>query len=80
MADCGPECQEILREIEAYLDHEIDDVQRLRVQAHLGDCGPCGDRADFQQHLRDLVRGKCGEQLPVGLEDRLRSLLDEPAG
>jgi mycothiol system anti-sigma-R factor len=76
MVDCGPECQETLREIERFLDHEVDDVIRIRVEQHLSGCNPCTDRMEFRVHLKALIQAKCSErELPSGLQDRLRQVL-----
>jgi len=83
MVDCGPECEETLRRIEAFLDHELEPELRSKIEAHLSGCGPCTDRASFQQHLKDLVGSKCTEaQLPAGLQERLGQLISsaEPPG
>jgi mycothiol system anti-sigma-R factor len=76
MDDCGPECQEALREIERFLDHEVDDVVRIKVERHVSGCGPCTDKMEFRAHLKALVQSKCSEhELPAGLEERLRRFL-----
>ena len=76
MADCGPECEETLRQIERFLDHEVDDVIRVKVERHLSGCNPCTDRAEFRVHLKALVQAKCAErEVPAGLKDRLREVL-----
>ena len=76
MDDCGPECQEALREIERFLDHEVDDVVRAKVERHLSGCSPCTDKLEFRVHLKALVQSKCSErELPAGLEERLRRFL-----
>ena len=76
MDDCGPECQEALREIERFLDHEVDDVVRIKVERHMSGCGDCTDKMEFRVHLKALIQSKCSErELPAGLEERLRRFL-----
>ena len=76
MAKCGPECEETLREIERFLDHEVDEVIRARVERHLSGCGDCTDKATFRVHLKALIPAKCAEhEVPDGLRDRLRTRL-----
>jgi len=76
MAKCGPECEETLREIERFLDHEVDEVIRARVERHLSGCGDCTDKATFRVHLKALIQAKCAEhEVPDGLRNRLRTLL-----
>jgi mycothiol system anti-sigma-R factor len=76
MDDCGPECQEALREVERFLDRELDDAIRMKVERHLSGCNPCTDRVEFRVHLKAMIQAKCSEQeLPAGLEERLRTIL-----
>jgi mycothiol system anti-sigma-R factor len=76
MAKCGPECEETLQEIERFLDHEVDDVIRAKVEHHLSGCNDCTDKATFRVHLKALIQVKCAEhEIPDGLKDRLRTLL-----
>lgn len=76
MVDCGPQCEETLREIERYLDGEVDEAIHGRVQEHIADCGPCMERADFRRHLKELVQEKCTEDVPADVQARIRSLID----
>ena len=47
-----PKCVETLREIEAYLDGELDTAVRVTIQEHLIDCPPCMGRAEFRRTSR----------------------------
>ena len=78
--DCGPNCEETLKEIEAFLDGELDVAVHEQIQIHLSDCSPCMQRAEFRRHVKVMVRSKCsgGNDVPPALEHRIRSLLDEP--
>lgn len=84
MAECGPNCEETLKEIERFLDGELDALTEGQVTHHLSDCNPCLGRAEFRRHLKDLVHEKCTEQtLPPGLSEKLTRLLHtdgSPAG
>jgi mycothiol system anti-sigma-R factor len=76
MVDCGPECQEALRELERFLDRELDDTIRMKVERHLSGCNPCTDKLEFRVYLKALVQAKCSErELPAGLEERVRRVL-----
>jgi mycothiol system anti-sigma-R factor len=77
--DCGPDCEETLKEIESFLDGELDVSVREQIQIHLSDCSPCMQRAEFRRHIKVVVRSKCaGDDVPPALEHRIRALLDEP--
>lgn len=81
MSDCAPgsskNCDEILHDLETYLDGELDGVTSEEIQAHIGDCPPCKDRADLEECVRELLRSRCAEQAPPSLIARLESKLSE---
>jgi anti-sigma factor (TIGR02949 family) len=69
------ECDEILAQLERYLDGECPRELERIVRTHLEDCSPCLDRADFQRELRRLIASKCKEAAPPGLLDRILTQL-----
>ena len=72
MDDCGPDCVETLREVERFLDGELDVGVHVRIEEHLSGCNPCMDRAEFRRHLKILVSRKCAQkELPAGFEGRI---------
>ncbi len=68
-------CDEVLVEIERYLDGECTAEAAAVVRAHLEDCSPCVDRADFQRHVRALLAKRCQEPAPAHLVARVRERL-----
>jgi mycothiol system anti-sigma-R factor len=75
------DCEETLREIERYLDGELTDTTRGRVQAHLDGCMDCLELAEFHLELRHVVARKAqSDPLPPGLLDRIRSCFGPGAG
>lgn len=75
-------CDEVLRELQVYLDGELPADQARDIERHLSDCSPCLDRQSFQSRLRTLVRERCGrvEALPEGLADRIRRAISSGLG
>ena len=70
------DCDQVLREIELYLDEELESGQCREIEEHLGGCGPCLQRKEFKESLRLLVAKKCGPgPAPDELLARIRSLL-----
>ncbi|HQZ35257.1 MAG TPA: zf-HC2 domain-containing protein [Ilumatobacteraceae bacterium] len=64
MADCN----ETLRELETFLDHELSDETRASIQSHLGDCLDCLQAFDFHAELRMVISAKCqSDEMPPGL-------------
>lgn len=65
------ECRDALRRLNEYLDGECGDDLEATIRAHLADCPPCWDRADFEQEVRALVARRCREKAPDGLVQRV---------
>jgi len=79
----GIDCDEVLREVEAFLDHELPVERSEFIALHLQTCSPCARRADFQQRLRAIVARKCAldrAQVPETLAIRIRMVIEEEHG
>ena len=75
------DCEHVLKQLELYLDGELVGEIRLEIERHLGGCHPCSGHADFQRHLKEMLRSKCGcEQVPLPpeLAQRIRAMFGEP--
>ena len=67
----GDFCNDVLQRLQTYLDGEcVEDVEAV-IEAHLRDCPPCLDRADFERHLKEIIAHKCRDRAPDGLLDRV---------
>lgn len=74
------DCRRALEQIELYLDGELDGSQHALIHTHLAACDPCMDHSEFQRHLKELLRSRCGcDDVPADLLDRIRGALAEPA-
>jgi len=70
----------VLREVEAFLDHELSADRTEYIAVHLQTCSPCAKRADFQQRLRDIVARKCqpaAHEVPDSLMVRIRMTIEQ---
>lgn len=77
----GDGCPEALERLEFYLDGELERQELAEVSAHLAECYPCGDRADFERHLRAVIRAHATEVAPAGLLEKVRQrCLEESPG
>ena len=66
------DCDEILRELETYLDQELSPAAWRSIQAHLDGCLDCLHVFDFHAELRIVIARKCQEDsLPPGLVARI---------
>ncbi len=52
-------CDEVLAEIERFIDGEMDVARSMLLAEHLSACSPCLHRADFKKNLKEIVRRKC---------------------
>jgi len=78
MGDASYNCQQALREIERFLDGELETDLESLLQRHLDDCQPCMARADFQRRMKDLIAAKCGgDDAPPDLLVRIRLMIEE---
>ena len=69
------DCEHVLRQIELYLDGELVGLERTEIERHLGECSPCSGHSEFQRHLKEMLRAKCGcNEVPAELIERIRSL------
>ena len=75
------DCEHVLREIELFLDRELDATESKHIQEHLAECGGCLERKEFRVSLRVLIAKKCShDPTPQELLDRIKQLLaSEPS-
>jgi len=72
------DCEHVLREIELYIDRELDATEAKHIQEHLAECGGCLERKEFRVTLRKIVAKKCGPSAaPEELVSRIRALLSD---
>ncbi len=71
-------CGEALEHMFEYLDGELDDTTRRRVQDHLSLCAPCATRADFEKAFLDAVASaaEAGEPVPASAREKVLAALD----
>jgi mycothiol system anti-sigma-R factor len=64
MADCN----ETLRELEAFLDSELSEETHHAIRSHLEQCPDCLQAFDFHAELKIVVAQKCrADEMPAGL-------------
>jgi mycothiol system anti-sigma-R factor len=72
----GTDCEAVLRQVELYLDGELETVAYSELEVHLTGCSSCMHRVEFRSALRRIVKAKCAsEQVPGDLMQRIRSSL-----
>lgn len=69
-------CQEVLQQLFAFLDRELDETTWTEVEHHLERCRGCFSRADFERALRARVREAGESAAPARLRARIRQLIE----
>ena len=66
------DCNETLRELEAFLDGEMSRDELVSVRAHLEGCTDCLEAFDFHAELKLVIARKCrSDEMPPGLLARI---------
>jgi mycothiol system anti-sigma-R factor len=69
-------CDDALHVLYDYLDDELTDENRKKIQHHLDDCPPCYEAFDFEAELRIVIAKKCVETVPEDLRRRVAESLE----
>ena len=69
------DCDDLLHELADFLHGDVSPQKRANLQAHLEECPPCLETADFQAQLRQLVAKRCCEEVPEELKARVVAML-----
>jgi len=69
-------CEEAVKRLNEYLDHQMTDAERVVVMRHLEICRPCLRRFTFEQTLVISLRQKVALLcVPTSLREKLHGLL-----
>ena len=71
-------CQEALRELDAFLDGSLSEEGHQAIHSHLGGCNNCLQAFDFHAELRTVIAAKChNDEMPPGLLARIEKCFNE---
>ena len=76
MMRTGSSCEEVIEQLFAYLDADLDETTSARIHSHLHHCRECCNRLEFEQRLRARVRESGTEEAPERLHQRIRDILE----
>lgn len=76
-SDPADDCTEMVARLYFFLDGELTDDRRSRIQAHLDRCPTCFGAFDFEAELRMVVASRLRSHVPHDLAERIRSSLGE---
>ena len=69
-------CEDVLHELLAYLDREVDAATAAAIDRHLEDCRGCFSRAQFERKLKAHLRAAGEKRAPERLRARVKDILD----
>lgn len=70
------DCEEAVRRLAAYLDHELDPRESEELEQHLETCRSCYSRAEFERRLKEKLRRNLKtDDVPADFEERMRGLI-----
>jgi mycothiol system anti-sigma-R factor len=77
--DCSSRCREVLRRAYLFMDGEVLSYrERVEIESHLEECGPCYKRYGLEREVYYLVSRLRGcSPCPDELRSRIMSLLKE---
>jgi len=64
-------CDDVLRDVWAFLDDELDPGARAAVQRHLDECSPCLEEAGLDAKLKQVLAKCGGDRAPEHLRVRV---------
>jgi mycothiol system anti-sigma-R factor len=70
-------CVEAVRQLWAYLDQDLPEADRTRVQEHLAFCRKCCGESEFAEELRSFLADQRAEEVPADVKARLEAMLIE---
>lgn len=69
-------CEQVIEQLFAFLDGELDSELNVEFDRHLARCRDCFTRAEFERKLRAKINEAASEKAPERLHKRIRGLLD----
>jgi anti-sigma factor (TIGR02949 family) len=69
------DCEQALRRIFEFIDHELDGAERDAMERHLSTCRSCFSRADFEKRLKGKMAGIREERASPGTAERIAKLM-----
>ena len=78
-ATVGGDCSAMIARLDHFLDGELTEQRRIKIQAHLDGCPTCFSAFDFEAELRIVVRSRAYTEVPADLASRIRLALGSAA-
>jgi anti-sigma factor (TIGR02949 family) len=69
-------CEQALKQIFQYIDHELDHARRAAMEHHLHTCHSCYSRAEFEQRLKAKLGELKKDDADPAVRERIKRLLE----
>lgn len=69
------DCEEALKRLFDFLDHELNDDERDAMQRHLSTCRSCYSRESFERRLKTRLRELRRDEPVVDAQERIKRLM-----
>ncbi len=70
-------CADAVKQLWEYLDRELPENERARVEEHMNFCRTCCGELEFAEELQRFMRSRQSEEIPEDVRHRLESILSE---
>jgi anti-sigma factor (TIGR02949 family) len=70
-------CEQALKQIFEFIDHELLEDERERLERHLQSCRTCFSRVEFERRLKAKLSGLSDNQAPDKTRERIKSLIED---
>jgi anti-sigma factor (TIGR02949 family) len=68
-------CEEALKHLLEFIDHELSDSEQESVERHLRTCRGCCSRMEFERRLKERLSALATGDAPATTRDRVRDLI-----
>ena len=69
-------CEEVLERVLEFVDRELGDADRVRLEHHLDTCRSCYSRVEFERRLKGRLTDLAREEAPAPVRDRISRLIE----
>jgi mycothiol system anti-sigma-R factor len=71
----GGDCSAMVARLYNFLDGELTEQRRTKIQNHLEACPSCFSAFDFEAELRIVIASRCVMRVPDSLAERIRNAI-----
>lgn len=68
-------CADVMRELYAFLDGEVDNLSETDIEQHLDRCRECFSRVEFEKKLRKKIQETALIETPPDVMSRMQDIM-----